>query len=142
MRKLLIALTALMLAGSAEAQVSPSYRCAQGYCEAQGTANLGFPTGVAGRVVTKTSVAATTSTVVCPAPTFPLTAQAVQTQSGGGLGLNGQTLTSATYGVGASAPDVVLVAGAQNVSLTPPTNATTFYSTTAQVVICVQEGRP
>ena len=139
MRKLLIAL--LFAATPAAAQV-PSYRCAQGYCEAQGTAPVGYPTGVAGRIVTRTTVAATTSTVVCPAPTFPLTAQTIQSQSGGGIGLSGQTLTSGTYGTTTSSPDQVLLANGVYTSLTPPTNATTFYSGAAGVVLCVQEGRP
>jgi len=100
---------------------------------------LAFPkAGSADRVITKTSVSATTSTTVCPAATNPVSTE-IQVQTGSiGLGLNGQTLSSASYGTATTNPDIFISAG--NAVYTPPvapTNAVTAYTATAQIVVCI-----
>lgn len=94
--------------------------------------------GTANRVVTKTSVAANTSTTVCPTATNPSTTE-IQVQTGSiGLGINGQALTSATFGTGTTAPDIVLSsAGAFYTFPVAPTNIVTAYGS-AQIVTCIQ----
>lgn len=93
----------------------------------------------ANRVVTKTSVAANTSTPVCPAATAPASTE-IEVQTGAiGLGLNGQTLTSATYGTTTASPDIVFAtAGTIYTMPVAATNAITAYTATAQIVICIQ----
>lgn len=99
--------------------------------------------GTANRVITKTSLAANTSTSVCPTATAPLTTE-IQVQTGTvGLGINGQALSSAAYGVATTNPDLVIgAAGTLYVFPVAPTNAVTAYTATAQVVVCIQTLRP
>lgn len=97
--------------------------------------------GTAQRVITKTAVGATTSTQVCPAVTNPVSVE-VQVSVVGGLGLQGESLTSATYGTGAGSPDLVIAAAGTVYTFPfPPTNAITFYSGSAGTAICVQTVR-
>lgn len=95
----------------------------------------------AGRVITKTAVSATTSTTICPAVSNP-TAVEIQVQSGGiGLGLQGQALTSATYGTTTADPDIVIgTAGTLYTFPVAPSNLITAYGA-AQIVTCIQTRR-
>ena len=142
-------LAALSTAATAQAQSLGTVPCVQGYCPVQPTSSMaGFPVAVAQRVITKTQVAANTSTTVCPAPavingTPKLIHQELQAQTGGGIGLQGQALTSATFGTGAGTPDIVLTAAASEYSWPdPPANASTFYGGVTQFVTCIQDYHP
>ncbi len=76
---------------------------------------------------------------VCPTATTPVTTEILATSGSVGLGLNGQTLTTATIGTAATTPDMPL-ASANTYYLLPvaATNAITAYSGTAQIIVCVQ----
>lgn len=151
MNKFLLALLALFVPAMATAQTSnmrltgrdptgldrPVNVSADGRLLVSGDTPL--QAGVPQRSITKTSLAANTSTSVCPVPVTPIVTE-VQVQTGGvGLGFQGQTLTTAGFAVGAAAPDLVMSsAGALYTFPVAPTNAVTAYSATAQVVICIQ----
>jgi hypothetical protein len=89
------------------------------------------------RLVTKTNLAANTSTNVCPATSALRTE--IQAQTGSvGLGLRNQTLTSATYGATASDPDLVVgTAGAVYTDGWGLINGVSAYGA-AQIIICIQ----
>jgi hypothetical protein len=95
--------------------------------------------GTAQRVITKTSISASTNTTVCPTATTPVTTELLATSGSVGIGLNGQTLTTATIGTANTTPDMPLAA-ANTYYLLPvaATNAITAYSGTAQIIVCVQ----
>lgn len=98
--------------------------------------------GTANRVITKTSVAANTSTTVCPAVTAPVVTEILAVGGGVGIGLNGQTLTQAAIGTAATTPDLPMPAA--NTLYTMPvasTNALTAYTSTAQIIVCIQTVR-
>lgn len=95
--------------------------------------------GVINRVITKTAVAAYTSTVVCPANANVTQTELQVSGAGVGLGMNGQTLTGAALGVGGGDADIVLTTVNQRHTFaTPPTNAVTAYSPTAFIASCIQ----
>lgn len=96
--------------------------------------------GPSNRVITKTSLASNTNTVICPAPT----AEVLKTEiffavSGVGISFNGGTLTTAAVGTTSNTvPD--WATSAANASYTfpiPPSNAITAYGA-AGMVVCVQ----
>lgn len=95
--------------------------------------------GTANRVITKTSVSATTSTQICPTASAPVSTE-IQTSIGNvGLGLNGQALTSATLGTTTADADIVIpVAFTVYQPPVAPTNAITAYSASAFVAVCIQ----
>lgn len=96
--------------------------------------------GPSNRVITKTSLASNTNTVICPAPT----AEVLKTEiffsvSGVGISFNGGTLNTATVGTTANtAPDwATAAANAYYLFPIPPANAITAYGA-AGMVVCVQ----
>jgi hypothetical protein len=95
--------------------------------------------GTAQRVITKTSISASTNTTVCPTATTPVTTELLATSGSVGIGLNGQTLRQPRSGRltprricrwPLPTPTTLLPVAA--------TNAITAYSGTAQIVVCVQ----
>lgn len=99
--------------------------------------------GPANRVITKTSLAANTNTVVCPAPS----GEAIKTEiffsvSGVGISFNGGTLTTATVGTVANTSPDFAAATANVYYLFPvtPSNAITAYGA-AGMIVCVQTMR-
>lgn len=96
--------------------------------------------GPGNRVITKTSLAANTNTVVCPAPS----AEVLKTElffsvSGVGISFNGGTLTTATVGATANTTPDFAAAVANVYYLFPvtPANAITAYGA-AGMIVCVQ----
>ena len=144
--RLRLALLAALLAGPVYAQSGlPSVGGGAGNpVTATPTAAVGFPVPSALLVTTVTNVVVNTSPVVCPAADKVLS-QVLQVQTGGAVGLHGQTLTSGTYATGAGAPDKVLSAANQELAspnaAPPKLVAWTFYGV-AQIVICNQWTRP
>lgn len=98
--------------------------------------------GTADRVITKTSLTVSTNMTVCPTATVPVTTEILATAGSVGIGLNGQTLTTAIIGTANTTPDMPL-ASANTYYLLPvaATNAITAYSGTAQIIVCVQTVR-
>lgn len=123
--------------------------CATGGVDAGGTARplltdgsgvLAAPkAGTANRVITNTSVSATTSTQICPTATAPVSTE-IQTSVGNvGLGLNGQSLTAATLGTTTADADIVIpVAFTVYQPPVAPTNVITAYSASPFVAVCIQ----
>ena len=99
--------------------------------------------GVSGRTITKTALNASQNASVCPAPTVPLQSTEIQISVAAvGLGFNGQTLNSASYGTATGNPDYIApAAGTLYTFPVPPTNAVSAYSANAAVVICIQTAR-
>lgn len=97
--------------------------------------------GPSNRVVTKTSLAANTSTVVCPAAIEPIRTEVFFTVSGVGISFNGVTLTAAAVGTAAGTPDFATgAANAYYLFPVTPSNAITAYGA-AGMVVCVQTMR-
>lgn len=96
--------------------------------------------GPSNRVITKTSLAANTSTPICPVPTVePIKTEIFFTVSGVGISFNGGTLTTATVGATANTtPDwATTAAGAYYLFPIVPANAITAYGA-AGMIVCVQ----
>lgn len=96
--------------------------------------------GTGNRVITKTSVSATTSTTICPTATAPVVTE-IWFQTGSlGISLNGGTLTQATWGATLNTnPDIVInTPGTLYTLPVAPTNIVTAYTGTAQGVTCIQ----
>lgn len=95
--------------------------------------------GTANRVLTATSISANTSTTVCPTATNPVTTEIFFTTAAVGIGVNGQSLTSATpTATATNSPDIYI--GTANTLYTfpvAPTNIVTAYGA-AGVVRCIQ----
>lgn len=96
--------------------------------------------GVSGRVITKTSLAANTNTVICPAPSVePIKTEIFFSASGVGISFNGGTLTTAAVGTAAGTTPDFATTAANGYYLFPvtPSNAITAYGA-AGMVVCVQ----
>lgn len=98
--------------------------------------------GPSNRVITKTSLAANTNAVICPAATEPIKTEIFFTVSGVGVSFNGGTLTTAIVGTAANTtPDwATTAAGAYYLFPIPPANAVTAYGA-AGMIVCVQTMR-
>lgn len=97
----------------------------------------------ANRVITKTNLAANTSTPICPAPSGePIKVEIFFTVSGVGISFNGGTLTTATVGTTANTTPDWATGAANAYYLFPvsPANAITAYGA-AGMVVCVQTMR-
>lgn len=93
----------------------------------------------ANRVITKTSLASNTNTVVCPANAEAIKTEIFFAASGVGVGFNGGTLTTAVVGTTANtAPDFATTAANSYYAFPiPPLNAITAYGA-AGMIVCVQ----
>ncbi len=91
------------------------------------------------RVITKTSLASNTNTVICPAASEPIRTEIFLSVSGVGISFNGGTLTTATVGTTANTvPDfATTAANGYYLFPVPPANAITAYGA-AGMVVCVQ----
>lgn len=98
--------------------------------------------GPSNRVITKTNLAANTSTVICPAAIEALKTEIFFTVSGVGISFNGGALTTAAVGTAANTtPDwATTAAGAYYLFPVSPANAITAYGA-AGMVVCVQTMR-
>lgn len=145
---LLAAALALLVASQAAAtqvQFDPKLNTVKIGDAVGNTIDLGPPyADAAHRVITKTSLAANTNTVICPAvvsPALPTATEIYFTTAGVGIGFNGQTLTTAAPGTATTTPDEAIgTAGTLYTFVIPPTNAVTAYGA-AGVVVCVQHLR-
>lgn len=93
--------------------------------------------GTANRTVTRTNLTANTSTTICPTATNPVSTEMFFTTANVGIGLNGQTLTSAVVASSGS-PDIVI--GTAGTLYTAPvgiSNVVTAYGA-AGYVVCIQ----
>lgn len=102
------------------------------------TGTLAAPVaGTANSTGTVTSLAASTSTTICPATTNPVVYE-VQIYGTGGvlLGLDGQTLTATTPVAGSGAYMYLPTQYTLYVGPVARTNIVTAYTGTAQVVVC------
>lgn len=95
--------------------------------------------GTANRVLTATTLTLNTDTVICPTATNPVTTELYFTTAGVGVGVNGQTLTTATPGATTTnSPDFAIgVAGTLYTFPVGPSNAVHGYGA-AGVVRCIQ----
>lgn len=95
----------------------------------------------ANRTLTGTNLTLNTNTTICPAATNPVATEIYFTTAGVGVGLNGQTLTTATpSATTTSTPDFVSTAGQYYLAPVGISNAITAYGA-AGVVRCIQTGR-
>lgn len=95
--------------------------------------------GTANRTLTATNLALNTNTTICPTATNPVVTEIYFSTSGVGIGLNGQTLTTATPGTSTTAsPDLAInVAGTLYTAPVGISNAITAYGA-AGIVRCIQ----
>lgn len=98
--------------------------------------------GPANRVITKTSLAANTNTVICPAANEAIRTEIFFSVSGVGISFNGGTLTTAAVGTTANTTPDFATTAANGYYLFPvvPSNAITAYGA-AGMVVCVQTMR-
>lgn len=93
------------------------------------------------RTLTGTNLTLNTNTTICPAATNPVATEIYFTTAGVGIGINGQTLTTATPGTTTtSSPDLVSTAGMYYLAPVGVSNAITAYGP-AGVVRCIQTTR-
>lgn len=94
--------------------------------------------GTANRTLTGTNLGLNTIATICPAATNPVSTEIYFTTAGVGIGLNGQTLTTATpSATTTSSPDIVSTAGMYYLAPVGVSNAITAYGP-AGVVRCIQ----
>lgn len=95
--------------------------------------------GPSSRVITKTNLAANTSTVICPAAAEAIRTEIFFTVSGVGISFNGGPLSTAAVGTAANTSPDWATAAANAYYLFPvtPVNAITAYGA-AGMVVCVQ----
>jgi len=131
--RILIIVSSLALAQAASAQIS---------LQSSSTGVLDSPrVGTANQVITKTALAANTSTSICPAATAPVSTEIYFSTAGVGISLSGATLTQASVGTAAGTPDLAFnTAGLLYTLPVPNTNAITAYGA-AGVVVCIQKTR-